>query len=158
MENVWEVTGALAGGPSGEGWEDWLGHVLVPIAVLIFLSNVSSMRMMLGLRGQTGSWTTTPRLTSLFMGPVILYGISHVVTVYAARHPEFRAFALALETVTAVSWVFAVSRFSRFLVGPIEPIEKPSFVPAPTSVGGRGLAALSASASYPRPPSATNGP
>ena len=157
MEKVWEVTGALAGGPTGEGWEDWLGHVLVPIAVLIFLTNVSSMRMLQGLGGQTGSWTTTPRLSSLFMGPVILYGISHVTTIYAARHPEFRAFALALETVTAVSWVVAVVRFSRFLPEPHQSVKKKCLGPA-APVSGRGLITLSASGSFPRPPSATNGP
>ena len=40
MENVWETTGRLVNGAIGEGWEDWLGSILGPIAVLIFLDDI----------------------------------------------------------------------------------------------------------------------
>lgn len=165
MENVWEATDALASGPIGTGWEDQLGHILVPIAVLFFLSNVSSMRLMLSLKGQSRAETgrAIPRLTTLFMGPVILYGISHVTTVYATLHPEFRPFALAVETVTAVSWVVAVARLSAVIIGLQDASAQPGRPPVTTATittgaaaAGRGLVTLSKSGAYPRPPSANN--
>ena len=121
MENVWEATGRLMHGSMGEGWEDWLGSILGPIAVLIFLTNVSSVRLLLSLGRQGRTRGTIPSLSSLFMGPMILYGIAHVVRIYAEQHPDFRAFALAVETVTAASWLIAVTRLSAVLTVNLDP-------------------------------------
>jgi hypothetical protein len=149
MENVWEATSRLTHGSMGEGWEDWLGSILGPIAVLILLTNVSSVRLLLSLRRQGKTRGAVPTLSSLFMGPVILYGIAHVVRIYAEQHPEFRAFALAIETVTAAAWLVAVARLSTVLTRVLEPPPKPVRAPA------REFVAASSSGSFPHPPSPT---
>jgi len=150
MENVWVATSRLTHGSMGKGWEDWLGSILGPIAVLIFLTNVSSVRLLLSVGRRGTSRGAIPTLSSLFMGPMILYGIAHVVRIYAEQHPEFRGFALAVETVTAASWLVAVTRLSAVLTRVMEPLPKPSRAPA------REFAAASSSGSYPHPPTPTS--
>ena len=118
-----------------------------PIAVLIFITNVSSMRLMLSLGRRGPERTPVPRLSSLFLGPLILYGISHVVRVYADQRPEFRAFALALETVTAVSWLLAVGRLSEIFTRIAKPRSNAG------RAASREFATAATSGSFPPPTS-----
>lgn len=116
MTQVWDVFfGDWSHGLNGTGWETWLGHVLMPLTVLILLSNVSVVRVLLELQPGPKVDARVPRFASLLAPPIFLSGASLLIALFAARHPWAQPLADTVHAVAALTWVVTVIRLSMVI-------------------------------------------
>lgn len=113
MTHVWDVFfGEWSNGWSGAGWETWMEHVLMPLIVLILLSNVSVVRVLLELQHGPKVDARIPRFSRLLAPPFFSSGASLLIALFATRHPWARPLADASQTVAALTWVVTAIRLS----------------------------------------------
>jgi hypothetical protein len=116
MTNAWDIfIDEWSNGLMRTGWESWLGHVLMPLVVLILLSNVSVVRVLLGLQRGSVVDARVPRLSVLLAPPICFCGASHLAELFAARHALAGSLANTLQALAALFWVVTVLRLSMVI-------------------------------------------
>ncbi len=116
MANAWDVfLCEWLNGVTATGWASWLGHVLMPLIVLILLSNVSAVRVLLELRHGSPADARIPRFSSLLAPPIFLSGASLLASLFAARRPWARPIAETVHALAALSWAVTVIRLSAVI-------------------------------------------